>query len=1042
MDEDILPRKAHGDTADEETKVRWFLDEEFASMAQRRRSLEALGLAEVVYDGLDVDVDPEFFSTWAERLGIATEEIVSIIRLLLDVYRSNGAMNDELLRHWWTDRDKEVRRGLIATAFWQAPQVVVLEKSEEQTKSKNRLVKGVLASNGRSFSQVLVSKAVDGLDAKTRDDFLKELWDWLIDHQLIAPIEIVQRRKKSIDAIPIDGGPHQVNADKIGIREATTRRLCSSCNRSHSSALPTEACPEYLCKGQTVETGRDEENYDVVQFTRTAFVPMRCYEHSAQVPKAIRDKVEKGFKSETGDFNTIVATPTLEMGVDIGKLEMVLMRNVPPTPANYAQRAGRAGRKHRLAVVFNYCRGGQHDRYFFEDPPAMIAGDIRVPSFSMRNEPLVNKHVRSAILTMLRDLAGTDDDKGTLAKAFPTYLWHWLGNKIEDGDTTRFIHHSEAPAFQDLQTLIELHADTMLEALASTFGSAWPEEDREAVSTERLRSVMDSFVQDLGRITAGLFHEVAAYRQARIKLNQKENDGQELTKEEAARKRQYNNVLRTFQDEDQAHYSLSWLCQHGFFPGYTLTRESVAGQCLEPYIDLTRPAAVALRELTPGASVYANKQIFTVRRMTFNRLKVHSGEESAESIKRLLRYDEDKDRVYDPTESATEGGDGDHRDFDSCQIIDVELKHSSEIDDTSDFRRQVAYVIHGMLLQRHQGGYEAKAGEWTLRHLKRAEVRLVNLGPMAKVKTEPSVIGFPVCPQCGETRNPFASDREMENFGKIHKERCRANILWTAVHVDIESDVVEIGPFSENSEAVNLAEGLRMGCRMILDMGDSELETFVNTDADGQYWAVFYDPVPGGTGFLAQLVEYWTEIVVAGMQVLSNCPSGDACETACYRCIKHFRNQQHHTALNRHEAVTLLSQVQSDIEKQNDLPPWRPSGTAPEENETDSDREWDFIKELEKHHFRLPDAQQYRVNLPGGSYSIADYAYTEEKVLVFIDGLSMPLHGDLIRAQKDKLNRQKARMTGFKVVEHAAEAIQDPAGFSLLMEELELMLKA
>lgn len=94
--------------------------------------------------------------------------------------------------------------------------------------------------------------------------------------------------------------------------------------------------------------------------------------------------IEDQFKSNKGNINCLIATPTLEMGVDIGALDMVLMRNVPPKAANYWQRAGRAGRKHRMAVVYTYCRRSEHDRYFFEDPLRMLDGKIDPPKFNLR----------------------------------------------------------------------------------------------------------------------------------------------------------------------------------------------------------------------------------------------------------------------------------------------------------------------------------------------------------------------------------------------------------------------------------------------------------------------------------------------------------------------------------------------------------------------------------------------------------------------------------------------------------------------------------
>ena len=131
------------------------------------------------------------------------------------------------------------------------------------------------------------------------------------------------------------------------------------------------------------------------------FVMVAAEEHTAQVPGEIRNKIEQDFKSKHGKTNCLVATPTLEMGVNIGVLDMALMRNVPPRPSNYWQRAGRAGREERMAVVVTYCRRSNHDRYFFDDPLRLLGGTIEAPAFNLRNPLMVAKHIRSAILSEL-----------------------------------------------------------------------------------------------------------------------------------------------------------------------------------------------------------------------------------------------------------------------------------------------------------------------------------------------------------------------------------------------------------------------------------------------------------------------------------------------------------------------------------------------------------------------------------------------------------------------------------------------------------------
>src|SRR6266536_1950673 len=161
-----------------------------------------------------------------------------------------------------------------------------------------------------------------------------------------------------------------------------------------------------------------------VEFYRTTAARLQgleAREHTAQVPSDLRMEREDAFRP--GNLPILYCSPTMELGIDIAELNVVNMRNVPPTPANYAQRSGRAGRSGQPALVFSYCStGSSHDQYFFKRPEQMVAGAVTPPRLDLANEDLVRAHVYAIWLAetglslgqSLKDILEVNGDDPTL----------------------------------------------------------------------------------------------------------------------------------------------------------------------------------------------------------------------------------------------------------------------------------------------------------------------------------------------------------------------------------------------------------------------------------------------------------------------------------------------------------------------------------------------------------------------------------------------------------------------------------------------------
>lgn len=194
---------------------------------------------------------------------------------------------------------------------------------------------------------------------------------------------------------------YQIEASKYVVKNYKTSKyyICSKCGRLTPYNVHNK-CVQDKCDGILSEVDPDEalaSNYYRRQYKTKKIESIVIKEHTAQLDRKKAKQYQQDFKNKK--INILSCSTTFEMGIDIGNLETVFMRNVPPSPANYVQRAGRAGRrKDSAAYILTYCGTGSHDYTYFCSPEKMISGVIKPPYFNVVNNKIIVRHLMATCL--------------------------------------------------------------------------------------------------------------------------------------------------------------------------------------------------------------------------------------------------------------------------------------------------------------------------------------------------------------------------------------------------------------------------------------------------------------------------------------------------------------------------------------------------------------------------------------------------------------------------------------------------------------------
>lgn len=233
-----------------------------------------------------------------------------------------------------------------------------------------------------------------GLGSMPSEDIMNELFDALVDSDLLVlyPGQGYQMAWKQNSLSESDHDWFECHQCKQIFHKPGLSSI--DINQVRRAFL----CPAHKCEGVLVP--RDDSNHTkqhYVSLIQRRPISLTAEEHTAQLQPEDLSERENRFRS--GEINLLSSSTTLELGVDIGELQVVALRNFPPFVSNYQQRAGRAGRRaDGLAVTVMYGQRRPHDRYFFEQPRHLIAGSNKVPTLDIGNYSIAKRHAQAELI--------------------------------------------------------------------------------------------------------------------------------------------------------------------------------------------------------------------------------------------------------------------------------------------------------------------------------------------------------------------------------------------------------------------------------------------------------------------------------------------------------------------------------------------------------------------------------------------------------------------------------------------------------------------
>ncbi len=891
-------------------------------------NLEQVGLVRIEYPSLEeVCRDAQVWAQSHEVLaGASPDQRGVLCRALLDHLRRELAIRVTYLSPEWQEglRQRSYQRLVPPWALDEGELLESATLAFPRPRRRGDSPGWVFVSPMGSFGWYLRHRAFGSIDnLLTREE---------VDEVISGVFEALVVGGQVVAALPArdagDVAGYQVAADSL-------RWVAGDGTAAASDPLRVPRAPE---AGSRV-------NPFFVGFYRQAtreLEGIRAAEHTAQVPTEVRQAREEAFRS--GRLKALFCSPTMELGIDIATLNVVGMRNVPPTPANYAQRSGRAGRSGQPALITTYCStGSSHDQYYFRRPTLMVSGAVRPPRLDLANEDLTRAHVHALWLaetglklgrTMneILDCSGEVPSLEVLAS---------VADALDDAG-------AKGRARARGQAVLANLAEDLAES--DWYGPAWLD--------QTLRQVRASFDGACERWRA-LYRAANGQRVAQNRMIGDASRSRQ-DKESARRLRdQAENQLKLLLNQEGSlsqadFYPYRYLASEGFLPGYNFPRLPLSAfipgrRRSRDQEYLSRPRFLAVSEFGPGNLIYHEGSVYAVDRVM---LPAGLGDDQGTDELAVLTeaamacekcgYLHPRTAGMAPDRCQRCGAALGHDYPELFRMVSVSTRRRSRINSDEEERRRQGYELRtayrfaevdGHPVVRSAGVVSVSDGQALSRlsYAHAATLYRINVGWTRR--QDKAEEGFYLDLDKGKWEG-----RPDEEDGEDVPEPIRANLRRVVPFVEDRRNCLLVEPAGALSvaEAASLGAALKHGVQAAYDLEDAELglellpdvspaslrRPPVADDWEGS-WVLagpaprvllVYEAAEGGAGVLRHLVDDAGALAEVARRALDQCHfdpvsgadrrrapgASEDCEAACYDCLMSYANQVQHLVLDRH----------------------------------------------------------------------------------------------------------------------------------------------